>query len=305
MDHEGVIRANAVDLINGKSQQFYDDLLNYTMNYTSKSRFEFDKLWNDAYDALLRYGNGVIDVDATLAFLIGKIAAIDDQMEALENQINNTKNAATQFIDGFKDGLEGVGKVIAEDIEAVNELGNSAATAISKASTAANAATGYTVASAGAHSYWHTPTQSEIMNSSTAFNTKRTDSASVIASNLSKAKAGIIDFKDIFKFHDGGLVPHQGIRKNSEVFAKLLAGEVVVTQDQASAFMNSTLPKLANANVTNNNAAPTITIGDINIAGNADSNTVSQLKEVQKQIVDDVFKTINSRNSMYNGGRIK
>lgn len=73
LDHEGVIRADAVDLINGKTQQFYDDLLNYTMNYTSKSRFEFDKLWNDAYDALLRYGNGVIDVDATLAFLIGKL----------------------------------------------------------------------------------------------------------------------------------------------------------------------------------------------------------------------------------------
>jgi hypothetical protein len=107
------------------------------------------------------------------------------------------------------------------------------------------------------------------------------------------------------EYHTGGIVEHQGITKNAEVFAKLLAGEVVVTPNQVDKFMNRTLPKLAATNTINNQMSPVISIGDINISGNADNSTIAQLREVRDQIVNDVFKTINKQNHMFNGKPIR
>lgn len=294
LDHEGRIRQDAVDLINSQTQEFYNRLIDYTMNYTDKSRYEVDKLWNDAYEALRKYGNGVIDVDATLAFLIGRIAQIENEINALEEKINSAKSAASQFTDGFEEGLVDVGKVIADDIEAAHELEEAVANAQNTTS---------------AHSYWHVPSMAEMMSKVSPRTPSNISTplqySSKIAENLQKVKAGTMPATELFKFHDGGLVPHQGIRKNSEVFAKLLAGEVVVTQDQATNFFKNTLPKLTSASITNNNSNPTISIGDINISGNADAATVTQLKEAQKEIVNNVFKTINSQKNVFNGGKIK
>ena len=124
LDRTGRLRQDAVDLINGKSEQFYDDLLNYTLTYTDRSRASFQQLWDRAYDALIKYGNGQIDVDMTLAFLIGRIAQVENEMKILESQINSAKESADKFVDGFVDGMEDVNKVIAEDIEAMNTFAN-------------------------------------------------------------------------------------------------------------------------------------------------------------------------------------
>lgn len=294
LDREGAIRQQAVDLINGQTQEFYNNLLDYTLTYTDKSRAEFQNLWDKAYEALRKYGNGVIDVDSTLAFLIASIDSLENQMNELEDKINSAKETATQFTDGFSAGVEDVEKQFKDLIATMEE-----------AEDEANKVTAATNTAATGHSYWTTPDLTKSSSTGTKKNYTGKWAQTKLENNLALAARGQMDYEDIFKFHDGGLVPHQGITKNAEVFAKLLAGEVVVTQDQASNFFKNTLPKLANASTITNQSNPTITIGDINISGNADAATVAQLKEVQQEIVNDVFKTINNQKNVYSGSRIR
>jgi hypothetical protein len=95
------------------------------------------------------------------------------------------------------------------------------------------------------------------------------------------------------KFHDGGLVEGEG-----EVFAKLMAGEVVTTANQAEKFLGETLPKLITAG--QNVFAPKysqnpLTVGDIVVNGNATQETVNQLRTIQNTIAENIFKRINTR----------
>lgn len=274
--HEGRIRAEAIDLINGKSEQFYNDLLNYTQNFTTMARWELENLWNSAYAALEKYGNGVIDVDYTLAYLAGRIAQMDAEMEALENQINNTKNAAQSFTDSFTDGMEGVVKVTEEAIKKMGELQN---VNLENTSWSAQAKdpryydTSYTASYTGnkgsSHAYW--PMSDKLKN---------------LVNN---------------KYHEGGLVKNNGKLDGSEILAKLMTGEVVVTPDQANKFIGDTLPKMITSNSINNNNAPVVSIGDVNIAGDATESTVTKIKQAQKEIVDNVFKVINNQRRLYTG----
>lgn len=292
LDHEGKIRQDAVDLINGKSEQFYNDLLNYTMDYTTKSRFEFDKLWSDAYAALEKYGNGQIDVDRTLAYLIGRIADTENQINALDKAVNAAKSTADAFTNGFKEGMEGVKKVTAEEIDAIKEeisAMNGLAAASANALSAASAAShNLPMTLAGARDFLY----------STAAAKKDTQHNAPMS--LYEARRLMYE-----KHHTGGIAGGSALTKNSEVLAKLLKGEVVVTTGQADNFMKNTLPKLAASTNISNQVAPTISIGDINIAGNADASTVEQLKNAQKEIVDNVFKTINSQKNIFNGNRLR
>lgn len=274
--HEGWIRAEAIDLINGKSQEFYDNLLNYTQNYTDMAQWEFQNLWNSAYEALMKYGNGAIDVDYTLAYLAGRIAQMDAEMEALENQINNTKNAAQAFTDGFTDGMEGVVKVTEEAIKKMGELQNINLENTSWSAQAKDPRyydTSYTASYTGnkgsSHAYW--PMSDKLKN---------------LVNNT---------------YHEGGLVKNNGKLDGSEILAKLMTGEVVVTPEQANTFIGSTLPKMITANSITNNSAPTVSIGDINIAGDATESTVTKIKQAQKEIVDNVFKVINNQRRLYTG----
>jgi len=275
--HEGWIRAEAIDLINSKSQEFYDNLLNYTQQYTDMARWEFQNLWDSAYEALMKYGNGAIDVDYTLAYLAGRIAQIEAEMDALENQINNTKNAAQSFTDGFTEGMGDVVKVTEEAINKMAEL-NAAASTVSWSTQAKDPRyydTSYTdsymkgTSSSSNHAYWP----------------------------MSDKLKALVNTK----YHDGGLVKNNGKLDGSEILAKLMTGEVVVTPDQANKFISDTLPKMVTSNSINNNNAPVVSIGDINIAGDATESTVTKIKQAQKEIVDNVFKVLNNQRRLYTG----
>ena len=86
-----------------------------------------------------------------------------------------------------------------------------------------------------------------------------------------------------------------------------MAGEIVVTEKQAENFMSHTLPKLsANNTITNIKETPqgiNIDIGDTIIEGNADENTINQIKQLQKQWSNDIFKQINKSVKTNGGGR--
>ena len=279
LKHEGWIRQQAIDLINGKSQEFYNNLYEYTMTYTKKSHYEFTKLWNDAYDALMKYGNGQIDVDMTLMYLINRIAEIENEINSLEDAINKAKSSASGLATSLNDvALQyDKAKVSAEEFQG----------ALDKAEEKASSVSMSPIETIKKLQGINTPTN-------LSGGTKRPETLN----DWLKSQG--------FVYHDGGVVQHQGITKNSEVLAKLMAGEVVVTPSQADNFFNNTLPKIASSNIINNNSmSPTVSIGDINITGNADASVISQIKSAQQEIVNSVFKVINGQKNIFNGGRIK
>lgn len=276
LKHEGWIRQQAIDLINGKSQQFYNDLYEYTMTYTKKSHYEFTKLWNDAYDALMKYGNGQIDVDMTLMYLMNRIAEIENEMNNLDNAINRAKSSAS----GLATSLDDVALQYDKARVSAEEFKDAIDDAKEKASSISSDPIS-------------TIKQLQAVNTPKKYSPRPQTLSDWLESQ------GLV-------YHDGGVVQHQGITKNSEVLAKLMAGEVVVTPSQADNFFNNTLPKIASSNTINNNSmSPTVSIGDINITGNADASVVSQIKSAQQEIVNSVFKVINGQKNIFNGGRIK
>lgn len=80
-------------------------------------------------------------------------------------------------------------------------------------------------------------------------------------------------------YHDGGIVSGQG-----EVFAKLMSGEFVATDDMMKNFLNRTLPKISSTSSNNSN----ITISmPISVTGNLDRTVLPDLEKM-------VLKTVNS-----------
>jgi hypothetical protein len=102
------------------------------------------------------------------------------------------------------------------------------------------------------------------------------------------------------QYHDGGMVGvethHNGNAaggvpkiKESEVFAKLLKGEVVATESQMKNFINNTLPALST------NISGGTNIGNIqlsfNIAGDLDRSVVPDIKNIITETLMDITKS--------------
>lgn len=249
LDKEGLIRQDAIDLINGKTQEFYNNLYNYTLTYTDKSEYEFNKLWNSAYDALSKYGNGQIDVLTVLAYLDGQIAQTELQIKALEATASAASNSTKNGINATREAVELLNKELEKSNDLQQKAGKIPLLSVSDMRSPAS-----------------------LMNANKDF---------------------IEYIKNLPKYHDGGIVDGKG-----EVFAKLMSGEVVSTQRQAETFLTQTLPNLIDTGtrVSNNNTNTTsLSLGNIIINGNANQETVSSLKNLQKEIAENIFSKINSQ----------
>lgn len=109
-------------MINGKSQEFYNDLMTYTMTYTDKSMHEFTTLWNHAYDALMKYGNGQIDVDMVLALLGNDILATEAKIKSLEASANAASNSTKNGINTTREAVELLNRELDEAKKKYDEL---------------------------------------------------------------------------------------------------------------------------------------------------------------------------------------
>lgn len=268
LDKQGLIRQQAIDLINGKSEQFYNDLLDYTLTYTSTSKYELNQLWDSAYSAILKYADGELNVDLALMNLIASMKVADEQLKNIENSINNIKHAT----DAAKEAMYEFNKVTGDTVAKVHDL-------------------------------YSSPIGPGLPNSPLYNESQLYMRKQAVINGGGMTVADIMKY--IRGYHTGGIV--EGVStEHGEVLAKLLSGEVVATEGQARQFMEKTLPKLAGTTVNNNaSLAPVINMGDINISGNADQSIVDKLRSVQKDIVNDVFRVINNQKNIYNGGMIR
>ena len=101
LSKEGEIYKEAYALIDGRTEEFYNSLLNYTQTYTNMTMVEFTNMWDRAYQALLTYGNGQINIVGTLGNLQGQIAGLNMHIENMRNQaeatISSLENMAKAF----------------------------------------------------------------------------------------------------------------------------------------------------------------------------------------------------------------
>lgn len=268
LSKEGHIRQMAVDMINEKSEQFYNDLLNYTLTYTDRSRASFQQLWSDAYDAILKFAGGEIDVDLALMNILSSMRDAELELKNIENSLDSIKNATTKAKDEMLEYKDVVADTAADLKDMNNQSGNSGLRPLNG-------------------------------------DAKLAVMRNALARGINAAEI-IKLIKDAPPYHTGGIVEGTS-SEHGEILAKLLSGEVVATENQARQFMEKTLPKLASSNVTNNNPtiAPVINLGDINISGNADQSVIDKLKAVQKDIADSVLKAVNNQTNIYNGGRVR
>ena len=272
LNKEGVIRQDAMNLINSRTQQLYNDLQNYATTYSKYTEAEFIKLWTTAYDYLTRYGNGQIDISYSLSYLTGQTEYLTKYIEQLEVQADNATNA-----------LENLGNVdltrVVTQLDGLTDAANTAIEAQAKATQGYQffswsdplAMYNYVARQPRNHKYWSTP--------------------------------------NLKAYHDGGVVTggNEVSTGSSEIIAKLLKGEVVLNSRMQRNFFNKVIPDVYKAGaeyVTNNNSSNnpiTIQQGDIIIQGNTDKSTVSEIQSKMQETINKTLAKINDSKRKFGG----
>lgn len=314
LDKEGVIRSDAIALINGKTQEFYNDLLYYTQTYTDMAEFEFNDLWNKAYAALELYGNGQIDVLATLQLLSVQAGMLQAQIDGY--------NMSIQALNNTLSVLESQATAAANALQTMNDAKNAIMSGTSVSFEKSNTNTENLKRQLDTEREKLAKLNEELQvlynhsNYDPNFTKEDNKKIDVKRQQVKDQQELVNRLEEELRestYHSGGLVRANNFDvlptslKSNEVFAKLMAGEIVVTEKQAENFMSHTLPKLSSNNtITNIKDTPqgiNIDIGDTIIEGNADENTINQIKQLQKQWSNDIFKQINKSVKTNGGGR--
>lgn len=85
-----------MNLIEGKSQEFYNNLMRYNIDYGDGMTSTVIGAWNNAYSALSRFNSGQINVANTLGSISGQISGITSQIESANKAMNNLGNTSRE-----------------------------------------------------------------------------------------------------------------------------------------------------------------------------------------------------------------
>ena len=271
----------AINLIQGKSQDFYNRLIEFNRVYGSHIDSDIVIMWGKAYDALSKYGylgNTVQEILDGISYrteeIVKENAAIEDSIKSIENQLDALKtkyDAATAS---------------AKQLAAANDAATQSANNLAAARAAAANAGKVTTVSKPAKG-------SSVSSGSTRVSGHQTMAVFHEGTNyVKKANTWLDDML--------GLAPN-------ETAAILKEGEAVIPDynNPANPSSNFSYGKMAESmsksitySNSNSDDSASVVIGDIIIQGNADSTIVDKLDKVRKQIVDDVFKTMNKHTNM-------
>jgi hypothetical protein len=96
--------------------------------------------------------------------------------------------------------------------------------------------------------------------------------------------------------HQGGIAGGKPLIKETEIFAKLLRGELVSNDAQIMQFMRQTLPNI----VTNvGGSGESSIILNVNVAGNLDRSVLPDLKEQVFKVINDVMKNRGAKRNSF------
>lgn len=118
LDKERKVYEDACAMIENDTGELYEQLWNYTYAHTTKTRAEFDHMWNAAQEAMERYGvaqNGII---GTMEFLQSEIYYTETQIADLDRTIDDVSGAIdslnTSINNTANDGLANLSNRISD-----------------------------------------------------------------------------------------------------------------------------------------------------------------------------------------------
>ena len=125
----------ACNMIDNDTGDLYGKLWNdYVYPYTTKTRAEFDYLWNSAQIAIQKYQGDNETLIGVMNRLQGEIYATDTQINSLDGEIDNLGEAidstnsaldsTSGVIDNVATSLDGLGNSISDYIGKLNQLAN-------------------------------------------------------------------------------------------------------------------------------------------------------------------------------------
>lgn len=278
LSKEGQIRQDAMALIDKKSQELYNRLLQYNRQYGDGVDQTITDAWNKAYAALGQYGGGVMSF---LSQVNSVLAGLDKQIDSLADAIGN----ASASTGGLSSGLG-------------TAAGNAAGLA-------------YALAVANqqlANQNYLTAEQIALI---------KAERRAELAEKKYTTPSTTGDKNIAMKYHTGGVVGEAGYGqrytgrslKPDELLAVLQKGEVVMTQEHQANLTNfikgafeTPVPEMVGvsrykaADVGGAGTVGQIVMGDVVVNGNADSSTVDEIRKVQEKLVNRVFEKIQGLN---------
>ena len=93
-----------MNLIEGRTQEFYNNLMRWNVDYGDGMVSTVVNAWDNAYEALERFNSGQINVSDTLDYISSQMLVIDNnisginaQIDSITARINNANNAMNNF----------------------------------------------------------------------------------------------------------------------------------------------------------------------------------------------------------------
>lgn len=287
LSDEVKLHKDACSRIDNDSGELYGQLYNYISTYTTKSKSEFDYLWDNAQIALSEYNNSNIGTLALLDIMQGEIytvsGKIDDVSSAIDSvsdSIDDTTTSITnngQAIDDYREKVEKLLEVLPNDDnkKSGNKSGNGNKNGNKSESEYVNTPFG------------KVPTLSSWIANPSKYITKAylPLPSGKYANGTKSAKGGltVVDEEGI----NTELVPYQLSKgrytilpEGNPVFSKTMTNTLYDIASNPSAFLNqkSNVPRINNTSMTSSI--------NVVIQGDATQTTVNALKEQANRISD-------------------
>lgn len=268
LKNEYNLRQEAIALIEGRTTQFYSDLLEWNRLYGTHIDQDIINKWNNAYVALDNYGMAGIGVQGVL--------------ETLTQQINNITSATSSAADQAE--------------RYAKALGNAAGMGSAQSG-------GYRIVD----SYTNKTIKSGFKTSgeATSYMKKSDPIASKHwfvqkyhsgTDNVVKSNSWLDKFLGLGKDETAAILqPGEKIIPRGET----IDNSRMMDKNISSRSNNTTLKKVEPQNHLE------INVGDLIVEGNADENTLTALRKEHNSIVEDVFSRINKHQSLSGFRNIK
>lgn len=296
---------DACSRIDNDSGELYGQLYNYISTYTTKSKSEFDYLWNNAQTALSDYNTANIGTLALLDIMQGNIynvsGKIDDVSSAIDSvsdSINDTTTSITnngQAIDDYREKVEKLLEVLPETNPESNDNNKKSGNKSGNGNKSES-------------EYVNTPFGKVPTLSSWIANPSKYITAAYLplpsgkyANGTKSAKGGltVVDEEGI----NTELIPYQLSKgrytilpEGNPVFSKTMTNTLYDIASNPTAFINqkNTLPHLNNTSMTSSI--------NVVIQGDATQSTVNALKAQASKISDMAVNKIMTTivNNKYN-----
>lgn len=295
MENDYNLYMQAIQLIQGRSGEFYNQLIEWNRVYGTHLDTDVKLAWERCYKALDEYGYLGVGVQGVLEGITARTAEIEEQNKIIENSIKSIENE----LDVLKQKYDAATQAAKEQAAASREAAaaaNAAAAASRQASDAAKQA---------AENMFNAKLEAMGRGDFTTDNSKNYNSNGLLpglGGTMPKFHTGT----DYVKKANSWLDDMLGLGPN-ETASILKVGEAVIpdyANPNANSFGTQSFsidkPATVGAPISNQDNSVTIKIGDIIIQGDADENTVAKLNRTKESIIQEMFKRIN-KHSMMNG----